>query len=75
MLDAPFAALASEAKPVENALSPPCVKAVYRPSAAGPVASGPTGLVVAVCTAVGATGWLVRWGQRSSRQSWCGQKT
>ena len=52
MLDAPFAAFAKDAYAVEDTLSPPCVNAVHRPNAAGPVASGPTGVDVGVAVGV-----------------------
>jgi hypothetical protein len=52
MLDAPFAALAREAYALEDTLSPPCVNAVHSPKAAGPVASGPTGVDVGVAVGV-----------------------
>lgn len=42
------AAFTNDVYAVEALLRPPCVKAVHRPKAAGPVASGPTGVDVDV---------------------------
>jgi hypothetical protein len=47
------AAFTSDVYAVDVMLRPPCVKAVHRPKAAGPVASGPTGVGVEVGVPVG----------------------
>ncbi|WP_349897105.1 hypothetical protein [Parafrigoribacterium soli] len=49
----PDAAVTSEVYAVEVASTPPCAYAVHRPTAAGPVASGPTGAAVGVSVGLG----------------------